>query len=274
MSQRADLARGREWCEESAWPDAHAALKAADGAAGLAALDLELLAVCAYMLGRDDEYVSTLERAHGQHLASGDVPRAVRCGFWIGHSMLFRGQTARAAGWFGRAERFLGEADVDCVEYGYLLIPRWLEQMAHEDYEAGFATAADAAAIGQRFGDADLMWIARDEQGARAREARAAGRSFPARGRGPPGRRGGRALASNDGHRLLQHDRLLPRRVRPPSGTRLDGCSGRWCDRQPGWWRTTVSVSCTEPRSRSYEESGRKPFMRRDRRRSASLREF
>ena len=37
--------------------------------------------------------------------------------------------------------------------------------MAHEEYEAGFATAADAAAIGQRFGDADLMWIARDDQG-------------------------------------------------------------------------------------------------------------
>jgi len=165
MSQRADLARGREWYEESAWPDAHAALTAADGAADLAAPDLELLAVCAYMLGRDDEYVAALERAHGQHLTSGDVPRAVRCGFWIGHNMLFRGQAARAAGWFGRVERLLGEAEVDCVEHGYLLIPRWLEQMAHEEYEAGFATAADAAAIGQRFGDADLMWIARDDQG-------------------------------------------------------------------------------------------------------------
>ncbi len=94
------------------------------------------------MLGLDDEYVSALERAHGEHLAAGDVPRAVRCAFWIGHNMLFRGQMARAAGWFGRAQRLLGEADIDCVEYGYLLIPRWLEQMAHGDYESGFATAA------------------------------------------------------------------------------------------------------------------------------------
>jgi DNA-binding NarL/FixJ family response regulator len=117
------------------------------------------------MLGCDDEYVWALDRAHGRHLAAGDVPPAVRCAFWIGHNMLFRGETARAAGWFGRAQRLLEEAEVDCVECGYLLIPRWLEQMACGDFEGGFATAAEAAAIGERFGDADLVWIARDEQG-------------------------------------------------------------------------------------------------------------
>jgi hypothetical protein len=53
----------------------------------------------------------------------------------------------------------------DCVERGYLLIPVWLEQMVSGDYEAGHETAAEAAAIGERFGDADLVWLARDEQG-------------------------------------------------------------------------------------------------------------
>jgi len=45
------------------------------------------------------------------------------------------------------------------------MIPVWLEQMAGGDWEAGHATAAKAAAIGERFGDADLVWLARDEQG-------------------------------------------------------------------------------------------------------------
>jgi len=41
----------------------------------------------------------------------------------------------------------------------------WLEQMGREDYKAGYATAVEAAEIADRFGDADLMWLARDEQG-------------------------------------------------------------------------------------------------------------
>ena len=37
--------------------------------------------------------------------------------------------------------------------------------MARGDWETGYATAGDAAVIGERFGDADLVWLARDEQG-------------------------------------------------------------------------------------------------------------
>ena len=53
----------------------------------------------------------------------------------------------------------------ECVEHGYLLIPVWLEQMAGGNYEAGSATAVEAAGIGEQFGDADLVWLARDDQG-------------------------------------------------------------------------------------------------------------
>src|SRR3712207_889538 len=37
----------------------------------------------AYMLGRDDDYLSGLERAHHAYLAIGEAVRAVRCAFWV-----------------------------------------------------------------------------------------------------------------------------------------------------------------------------------------------
>lgn len=158
------LERGRRAFAKETWRSAFEALAGADHAAPLGAADLELLARAAYMLGRDDDYASTLERAHQAHLNAGDTPRAVRCAIWIGHSLMFRGEVARMGGWFARARRLLDEDGRDCVERGYLLIPVWLEQMGGGDYEAGYATAGEAVEIGERFGDTDLVWLARDDQ--------------------------------------------------------------------------------------------------------------
>ena len=67
----AALAEGRAAVERRAWREAHDALSRADGVAPLAAADLELLAVAAYLLGEDDAYVEALERAHRSHLDEG-----------------------------------------------------------------------------------------------------------------------------------------------------------------------------------------------------------
>lgn len=158
------LERGRQAFAQEAWRRAFEALASADRTVALGADDLELLARSAYMLGHDDDYVSALERAHHAHLNAGDTPRAVRCAIWIGHSLLFRGEMARMGGWFARGQRLLDEDGRDCVERGYLLIPVWLEQLGSGDYQAGYATAGQAVEIGERFGDADLVWLARDDQ--------------------------------------------------------------------------------------------------------------
>ena len=159
-----DLERGRRACREQAWLVAFESLVGADQAKPLGTSDLRLLATAAYMLGRDEEYVASLERAHQLHLDAGDIPSAVRCGFWIGHSFVFRGHKARGTGWFARAARLLEGLDRDCVERGYLRIPVWLEEMGRGNFEQGYRAAVEAAEIGERFGDADLVWLARDDE--------------------------------------------------------------------------------------------------------------
>lgn len=164
MTTASDLELGRTCYREQSWVSAFDALERADRKQPLCAGDLERLAQSAYMVGRDEDYVGALERAFQLYTDSGDVPRAVRCGFWIGHSFLFRGERGLATGWFARAQRLLESSGQHCVERGYLLIPVWLEQMGRGDFEGGYATAVEAARVGEQFGDADLVWLARDDQ--------------------------------------------------------------------------------------------------------------
>jgi DNA-binding CsgD family transcriptional regulator len=161
----AALDRGRHAVVRAAWREGFLALSEADRAVALSARDLEALGRCAYMVGDTNTYVTALERAHRAHLDMGHVLPAVRVAFWIGHSLLFRGQAVPAGGWFARAQRLFDESGEDGAERGWLLIPAWLRQMGTGDYEAGYATAGEAAAIARRFEDADLLWLARGEQG-------------------------------------------------------------------------------------------------------------
>jgi DNA-binding NarL/FixJ family response regulator len=159
-----DLDHGRESYAGGSWRTAFEFLSRADRRERLGTDDLECLARSSYMLGRDEEYVDALVRAHQAHVEAGDVARGVRCAIWIGHSLLFRGLPAQADGWFARAERLLKRTPDDCVERGYILIPTWLAAMQSGDHEAGLATMVEAEQIGERFADADLVWLARDEQ--------------------------------------------------------------------------------------------------------------
>jgi DNA-binding CsgD family transcriptional regulator/tetratricopeptide (TPR) repeat protein len=161
----AELERGRDFYAKRAWSDAYGSLTRADQAKPLSPKDLELLARSAYMLGRDDDYLDGLERAHHSYLESGQALRAVRCAWWIGHNFLFRGETGPARGWFARAQRLLDGEQRDCVERGYVLIAALLEQIFGGDHNAAHATAVEITEIGERFGDRDLVALGLMEQG-------------------------------------------------------------------------------------------------------------
>ena len=168
----AELERGREAYATRAWLEAAGALTVAGEGAELDAEDLERLATCSFMLGRDDESIAWLERAHHCHLEDGDTLRGAYCAVWIGLNLAARGLIGPATGWLGRAQRLL-EHQPECAEHGYLLLSLMFRHEASGDFAAAAAVAEEAVHIGERHGDRDLFALAVHGQGQMlAREGR------------------------------------------------------------------------------------------------------
>jgi hypothetical protein len=155
------LHRGRESFARQAWGDAFAQLSTADTESALEPADLELLAVAAVMVGEDEAAVDTGARAHQEYLCLGNPARAARAAFWLGMLLLDKGEMARGGGWLGRARRVLDEAQEDCVEEGYVLVPVGIQTLSDGDLATAHATFVQAAKIGDRFRDPDLMAMSR-----------------------------------------------------------------------------------------------------------------
>ena len=160
-----ELQQGRSAYERRQWLDAYTALSAADGAAPLGADDVERLALAASMVGRMDEFLTLLERAHHLHLEQDESLRAARCAGTIGMNLAVRGEMGPAGGWFARAQRLVDREARDCVERGYLLLPVVFQREAMGDLDGAGDAAAAAAEIGERFGDGDLVALALQLQG-------------------------------------------------------------------------------------------------------------
>ena len=136
-------------------------LSAADGADPLGPDDLERLATAAYLIGRDDSGADVGARAHHEFLRRGQVERAVRCAFWMGFSLIEQGDEARGGGWLARGRRLLDDAQLDCVEQGYLLFPGSLQALMEGDVATAGANFDEVTRIGGRFGDPDLLALGR-----------------------------------------------------------------------------------------------------------------
>jgi DNA-binding CsgD family transcriptional regulator len=174
MEVAAELERAREHHRRQAWAAACDAYRAVDGSSPLEIGDLERLAESTHILGRGEEAVALLQRVYQVHLDAGDHGKAVRIAFYLWHALVAKGDFAHAGGWIARAWR-LTEAQPECAELGYLLIPEAERQFGEGDFAAAFATAGRAADAGTRCGDRDLGTIATHIQGrARIRQGRVA----------------------------------------------------------------------------------------------------
>jgi DNA-binding CsgD family transcriptional regulator len=158
-----DVARGRESYRRQAWAEAYRCFSSADRKTPLPGPDLELYALAAALTGRDDDYIALLDRMYQQCLDGGDSIRAARWAFWLGFRLAAQREMGRAGGWLARAQRLV--ENTDCVERGYLLLPRVQRLAAEGNVDGARAAAAEAAALGERFGDPGLSAFARCMEG-------------------------------------------------------------------------------------------------------------
>ncbi len=155
------LDRARASFGRQAWHDAYTQLKAADQERPLEPDDLERLATAAFLMGKDAECGDVWARAYHELLSRRDAQRAARCAFWLAFGLLMKGERSRSGGWFARAQRVLDEGQHDCVERGYLLLPVALQSVGGAEAATAYATFGQAATIGDRFHDPDLMTLGR-----------------------------------------------------------------------------------------------------------------
>jgi DNA-binding CsgD family transcriptional regulator len=158
-----ELEQGRTFYGRRAWSEAYRALSAADRSTPLTADDLERLATAAFVTGRSLEFQDALQRAHRIYVDAGDQERAARSAGWLSLGFLLRGEAAQSNGWAARGKRLV--EGLDCVEQGYVLLPEVEVQLRDGRTDEAYKTASDAAAIGRRFGDADLTAAASHAQG-------------------------------------------------------------------------------------------------------------
>ncbi|HEY8520790.1 MAG TPA: LuxR C-terminal-related transcriptional regulator [Gammaproteobacteria bacterium] len=160
-----ELERARRHHARREWALCFDAFRRADRTGELSADDLERFAQAAYLAGHDDDYLAALERAHHLHLNEGRRLRSVRCAFWLGLRLLFRGEGGRAGGWFARAERLVEPETRPCAERGYLLLPAVEQAVRAGDLDRAAALAAEITAIAEHCGDPELMTCARLDEG-------------------------------------------------------------------------------------------------------------
>jgi DNA-binding NarL/FixJ family response regulator len=158
------LDRGRKSLQNQAWRAAFDQLSAADRDVPLEPVDLEQLSQAAHLIGEQNASVDLLARAHQGFLSRGETRRAARSAFWLGFISLVSGEPAQASGWLSRAERLLDDQP-DCVEKGYLFLPVGYRAVHGGDAKVAYRAFVEAAAVGERFSDSDLLTLARQGQG-------------------------------------------------------------------------------------------------------------
>lgn len=159
-----ELLHAREAFDRRDWVAAYEGLSAA-GSDALLAADFADLATAAFLVGRHNDCIQALQRAYQAHLDAGDQRAAVRAAFWLGMTLMDRGEIAVASGWISRADRLLEAFEEDTVEHGYILFFRMLRHILGGDPVTGLEEAVTLTTYGRRFGDGDLLAVGLMAQG-------------------------------------------------------------------------------------------------------------
>ncbi len=143
------------------WRETYERLSEADRVSALDPTKLLELAMSAFLIGKDAESFATLIRAHQAFAQRGDLRQAGGVAARLASIALSAGDAAQAAGWAARAARLLDDSDEAGVEHGHLLLVAARQSMMGGHAAEAEAKFAEASVIGERFGDPDLMTLAR-----------------------------------------------------------------------------------------------------------------
>jgi DNA-binding NarL/FixJ family response regulator len=165
MRTAAALRQGRAAFRQAAWGEAYARLSAVRDSNQFGTDDFECLAVAAYLTGHDDASAEAWASAHRRWLQEGNIPRAVRCAFWLVMQLLSARELARAGGWLATAQRLLAQWHDDCAEQGLLLVLEARGHLRDGNLPAAHDAGCRAVELGNRCTDPDLTVFGRLTQG-------------------------------------------------------------------------------------------------------------
>jgi hypothetical protein len=114
---------GRDAADRLEWADVYAAFSQMAATTPMGPVDLELLAVAAYLLGHVGDSIEALQRAYALHVEDGEGHQAVRCAFWLSFHLINKGDFGQAEGWLARANRLLADLREEGAAHGYVLLP-------------------------------------------------------------------------------------------------------------------------------------------------------
>lgn len=140
----------------SEWEQSFETLTALDATETLGAEDVEALGEAAWWTGRLPESIAARERAVASYVATGRPRGAALVALRLFYTFSVRGDIALATGWLRRATRLL-EGEPEGIEHGRLWLAEARVARARGDAGAELGYARRAIALGQEFGDPDLV---------------------------------------------------------------------------------------------------------------------
>ena len=152
------IVAARDAAARAAWADAYAGFHDADGSS-LTGSDLEAFADAAWWGSKLAESVEIRQRAYAAYVAEGDDLAAASCAAHLSIEHFVRNEPAIGMGFLKRTERHM-EGRSDCVELGYLALLQAAIGRFTGDAGAAIEQGERAIAIGQRYGDANLVGMA------------------------------------------------------------------------------------------------------------------
>jgi tetratricopeptide (TPR) repeat protein len=146
----------REAVSRYSWREAFDLFAAADAVAPLDPDDLDLMAECAWWIGKMRHCIALRERAHTAYVKAGNLRRAAAVGAELADHHGDLGEVADAQAWIQKSARML-EGLPEGVEHGWLNLVMAMLRRHEGDLEGALVFTREAAALGARYGDKDLF---------------------------------------------------------------------------------------------------------------------